>query len=64
MADRKDCLTLRATVIKGRNLAAKDKGGTSDPVRRHTPQLHFGCRGGYMCSIEANLSYVRRSTSS
>ena len=25
-------LVLRTTVIRGRNLAAKDKGGTSDPV--------------------------------
>ena len=25
-------LVLKTTVIKGRNLAAKDKGGTSDPV--------------------------------
>ena len=25
-------LILKTTVIKGRNLAAKDKGGTSDPV--------------------------------
>lgn len=25
-------LVLRVKVLKGRNLAAKDKGGTSDPV--------------------------------
>ncbi|KAF2103976.1 hypothetical protein NA57DRAFT_30331 [Rhizodiscina lignyota] len=29
--DSKACLMLRTTVVKGRNLAAKDKGGTSDP---------------------------------
>ena len=27
-------LVLRTTAVKGRNLAAKDKGGTSDPVRQ------------------------------
>lgn len=30
---RTNCLQLKTTVIKGRNLAAKDKSGTSDPVR-------------------------------
>ena len=32
-------LVLRTTVIKGRNLAAKDKSGTSDPVCYFPPDL-------------------------
>lgn len=32
-------LVLRTSVLKGRNLAAKDKGGTSDPVS--APQCHL-----------------------
>lgn len=31
---RNNCLHLKTTVLKGRDLAAKDKSGTSDPVSR------------------------------
>lgn len=31
-------LTLRVDVLSGRNLAAKDRSGTSDPVRRMSPR--------------------------
>ena len=34
-------LVLKTTVIKGRNLAAKDKGGTSDPVNLSPWPMHL-----------------------
>jgi phosphatidylserine decarboxylase len=34
-------LVLRVNVIKGRDLAAKDRSGTSDPVSDNPPHLHL-----------------------